>query len=108
MLLVEGTTQTESSPNQYVTIDGKCPPARNLGGTTASSIGTGSPAVLPVSPGSHTLGVVTTPAGQGLENCDGKTPTGTTSVDVASGQQVDVFVYGPSSAPKILAAPISG
>jgi hypothetical protein len=109
VLLVESAATGDSStlPLQFLMVDTACP--LSTGSTIPASIATGEPStVLPVAPGHHTLGVVTSPPGRGLVNCNGKTPSGTTTtVDVSAGEQIDTFVYGDPANPKILTAPVS-
>ncbi len=108
VLLADTTASGDSStlPLQFLLVDTVCPLAK--GSDIPTSLGSGDPpTVLPVSPGHLTLGVVTSPPGRGLTNCDGKTASGTTTtVDVNVGQQIDVFAYGDPSSPKILTAPV--
>ena len=89
---------------QYLAIDGSCAHAPNR--TEPSTVST--TLYFPVAPGTHTLGVVTSPEGEGLLNCKGKAPGTTTSLDVQAGHRYVVFVYGvPSDGFKVAAAPIS-
>ncbi len=109
VLLTETTASGDSStlPLQFLLVDTACPLAK--GSDIPTSLGSGEPpTVLPVSPGHLTLGVVTSPPGRGLTSCDGKAASGTTTtVDVSANQQIDVFVYGDPSSPKILTAPVA-
>ncbi len=110
VLLADTTANGDSStlPLQFLMVDSACPLATSS--NIPTSLGSGDPpTVLPVAPGHHTLGIVTSPPGRGLANCTGKTPSGTTTtVDVGAGQQIDVFAYGDPSHPKILTAPVAG
>ena len=61
-----------------------------------------------MTPGTHTLGIVTSPRGHGLLNCNGKTPGATTSITVAAGQRYLVIVYGlASNGFKVVTAPMA-
>ena len=105
----------DSMPEQYLMIDGTCPHAPNdrnvVGDTLAfkkmpSSVST--TLLFPIAPGTHTLGVVTSPHGRGLLKCDGLTPTSTISVSVEAGHRYLVWVHGqPSDGLKAVAALIA-
>ena len=109
-------TSADSMPEQYLMIDGTCPHAPNdhnvVGDTThyktiPSSVST--TLYFPIAPGSHTLGIVTSPRGRGLLNCNGKTPASTTSFTAEAGHRYVAWVFGePSDGFKVVAAPIAG
>lgn len=84
-------------PVMYLSIDGVCP-----------KVGGGIDGSLPVAPGDHVLGLVTSPPGMGLTQamCAAKTPAASVRAHVDAGQRLDVIVYGPPEAPKLLAAPV--
>lgn len=84
----------DSLPELYLTIDGACPLATNFTNKHPTSVGT--EVHFPVTPGTHTLGVVTSPRGHGILDCNGKTPVpgSTSTATVAAGQRYIVFIYG--------------
>jgi len=85
-------------PQQYVMVDGNCPTPKYVG----------SKMLIPVAPGSHSIGLVTSPHGKVLQTCAGHSPTSTLSENVTAGQRYAVLMYGvPSDGQKILAAPIA-
>ncbi len=88
----------EPEPVMYLSIDGTCP---NVGG--------GAEGRYPVAPGDHTLALVTSPPGHGLTQamCAEKAPVASISAHVDAGQRIDVIVYGPSAALKLLATPVA-
>ncbi len=110
VLMVRDTADnSDSAPEQYLVVNGKCPSPDPQGGST-------HPSTIPVTigdstftlaPGTYTLGVATSPRGSGLTTCKGKTQSGTTKVTIADGQRVDVFVYGDPKAPSIVTAAVS-
>lgn len=98
----------DSLPELYLMIDGTCPLATNFSNKIPTSVGT--EVHFAVAPGTHTLGIVTSPRGHGLLNCSGKTPVpgSTSTVNVAGGQRYVVFIYGMmSDGLKTAGAPIS-
>jgi hypothetical protein len=107
LILLQGNMSADSLPEQYLMVDGTCPLATPL---TAHTIPTptGNNLNFAVAPGTHTLGVVTSPRGRGLLNCTGKQPGQTSTVSVSAGQRYVVFIYGvPSDGFKALAAQIA-
>lgn len=108
LVLLQGNVNADSLPEQYLMIDGSCPlttsyPKNRIPTSTGTDIN------FAVAPGTHTLGIVTSPRGHGLLNCSGKTPGQTTSVTVIAGQRYVVVVYGvPSDGFKVVTAPIAG
>jgi hypothetical protein len=84
----------DSLPELYLMIDGACPLASNFSGKIPT--GVGSEVHFAVTPGTHTLGIVTSPRGHGLLNCNGKTPVpgSTSTATVTAGQRYIVFIYG--------------
>ncbi|HLB08733.1 MAG TPA: hypothetical protein VK617_04315 [Gemmatimonadaceae bacterium] len=108
-------TSADSMPEQYLVIDGTCPHApndRNVVGDAAhyktipSSVS--GTFYHPVAPGSHTLGIVTSPRGHGLLTCNGKTPASTTSFTAEAGKRYLAWVFGePSDGFKVVTAPIA-
>jgi hypothetical protein len=108
LVLLQANVNADSLPEQYLMIDGTCPlttryPKNRIPTATGTDIN------FAVAPGTHTLGVVTSPRGRGLLNCTGKTPGPTTSVTVSAGQRYLVVVYGvPSDGFRVVAAPIAG
>jgi hypothetical protein len=86
-------------PEQYIMVDGACPhPPKMLPMNDG---------MVPIAPGTHTLGVVTSPRGQGLVNCKGKSPGATTTLTVQAGRRYLAVIYGlPSDGFKVLATPI--
>jgi hypothetical protein len=99
----------DSLPVLYLMIDGTCPLATNFKNPHPTSVG--SEVHFAVTPGSHTLGIVTSPQGHGLINCNGKTPVAgsTSTVNAVAGQRYIVFIYGmPSDGLKTSTAAISG
>ncbi|MBK5187069.1 MAG: hypothetical protein JJD97_02430 [Gemmatimonadaceae bacterium] len=115
LVVREANMNVDSMPEQYLMVDGTCPHAPNdrrvVGDTLSfkkepSNVST--TLYFPIAPGTHTLGVVTSPRGQGLLNCDGKTPGQTTSVSVEAGHRYIAWVYGqPSDGLRVVAAPIA-
>jgi hypothetical protein len=88
----------DALPQQYIMVDGSCPTPKYVG----------SKMIIPVAPGSHTIGLVTSPHGKVLQSCAGHTPVSTLSANVAAGQRYVVLMYGlPSDDQKIVAAPIA-
>jgi hypothetical protein len=102
---LQGNTSADSLPYFYLVVDGVCPIATNdPRAKIPMAIGTEQHYV--VTPGSHTLGLVTAPSG--INNCAGKTPVGVSTVTVTAGQRYIIFVYGlASDGYKTLTAPIS-
>lgn len=93
----------DSLPQLYLDVDGSC----NRGTTEKERSLASGAGNFPLAAGTHTVGVVTSPRGQGLSNCNGKTPGTTTSVNAAAGQRLVIFIYGvPSDGFKAVAAPI--
>jgi hypothetical protein len=89
----------DTLPQQYIMVDGSCPAPKFVC----------SAMLFPVAPGSHTIGLVTSPHGKTLLSCAGHAPTSTLSENVAAGQRYVVLIYGmPSDGQKIVAAPIGG
>jgi hypothetical protein len=84
-------------PVMYLSIDGACP---NVGG--------GVEGRYPVAPDDHTLALVTSPPGMGLTQamCARKAPVESVNAHVDAGQRIDVIVYGPVDALKLLATPV--
>ena len=115
LVVHEANSLGDTHVEQYLMIDEACPHApndHNVVGDTAmyKTVPSSVSATLyfPVSPGTHTLGIVTSPEGEGLLNCKGHTPGATTSLNVQAGHRYVVFVYGvPSDGFKLAAAPIS-
>jgi hypothetical protein len=107
LVLLQGNVNADSMPVQYLMIDGTCPltssyPKNRIPTATGTDIN------FAVAPGTHTLGIVTSPPGHGLLNCVGKQPGPTTSVTVAAGQKYAVVVYGlPSDGIRVVTAPIA-
>ena len=99
LLLREAVSRVSNEPEpvMYLSIDGACPRKDN-----------GIEGRYQVAPGDHTLGLVTSPPGMGLtqEMCAEKTPVASVHTHVDAGQSIDVVAYGPSSALKLLAAPV--
>ncbi len=100
MLIVSAANfMIDTLPQQYIMIDGVCPQPKFVG----------SHMLFPVAPGSHTIGLVTSPHGRTLQSCAGHAPASTLTENVAAGQRYAVLMYGmPSDGQKILAAPIAG
>jgi hypothetical protein len=89
----------DTLPQQYIMVDGVCPTPKYVG----------SAMLIPVAPGSHTIGLVTSPHGKVLQSCAGHAPTSTLTENVAAGQRYALLIYGlPSDGQKIVAAPIAG
>lgn len=108
-LMIRDATQNPTNIGHYLTIDGACQTEAGAGtgsSTTPSEVGFTAIQGYPVDAGSHTLGVFTSPPGQGVTTCTGQTTTGTTTTNVPSGKTVDVFVFGDPAAPKVIAAPV--
>jgi hypothetical protein len=117
LLVVRGAnTSADSMPEQYLVLDGTCPHApndHNAVGDTAHSktipSSVSGTLYYPIAPGSHTLGIVTSPRGRGLSNCNGKTPASTTSFTAQASTRYVAWVYGlPSDGFKVVTAPIAG
>jgi hypothetical protein len=107
LVLLQGNVNADSLPEQYLMIDGTCPltssyPKNRIPTATGTDIN------FAVAPGTHTLGIVTSPRGRGLLNCSGKQPGQTTSVTVAAGQRYEVVVYGlQGDGIRVVTAPIA-
>lgn len=96
LIVLQANTNVDSLPELYLMVDGACPlTTNNPKNTHPTSLGTDLN--FAVSPGTHTLGVVTSPRGKGLLTCVGKKPGQTSTVSVAAGQRYVVFVYGVAS-----------
>lgn len=108
LVLLQGNVNADSLPEQYLMVDGTCPLTTSFPKNTHPT-STGTDINFAVAPGTHTLGIVTSPRGYGLLNCSGKHPGQTTSVTVATGQRYVVVVYGvPSDGFRVVTAPIAG
>ncbi len=99
LLLHEAVSRVSNEPEpvMYLSIDGACPKKDN-----------GVEGRYPIAAGDHTLGLVTSPPGMGLtqEMCTEKTPVASVHTHVDAGRDVDVVIYGPTAALKLLAAPV--
>ena len=99
LVVSAANSMIDTLPQQYIMIDGACPPPKFVG----------SAMLFPIAPGSHTIGLVTSPHGRTLQSCAGHAPTSTLTENVAAGQRYAVLMYGmPSDGQKIVAAPIAG
>ncbi len=108
LVLLQGNVSADSLPEQYLMVDGTCPLTTSFPKNTHPT-STGTDVNFGVAPGTHTLGIVTSPRGDGLLTCSGKTPGQTTSVTVAAGQRYVVVVYGvPKDGFRVVTAPIAG
>jgi hypothetical protein len=99
-LLIVGAANgmIDTLPQQYIMVDGVCPTPKYVG----------SAMLIPVAPGAHTIGLVTSPHGKTLTSCAGHAPVSTISENVVAGQRYAVLIYGlPSDGQKIVAAPIA-
>jgi hypothetical protein len=105
LVTVQANVNADSLPYFYLVVDGTCPLATNdPRARTPAAMGTEQHYLL--SPGTHTLGVVTAPSG--LRDCAGKSATATSTVSVAAGQHYILFLYGlPGDGLKTLAIPFS-
>ncbi|HMI56976.1 MAG TPA: hypothetical protein VK511_02915 [Gemmatimonadaceae bacterium] len=111
----EVNMNVDSMPELYFMVDGKCPHApndtRSMGDTAKyrtepSNVST--TLFFPIAAGTHTLGIVTSPRGRGLQNCNGLSPASTTTVNVEAGRRYTVWVFGePGDGFKAVAAPIA-
>jgi hypothetical protein len=107
LVLLQANVNADSLPEQYLMVDGTCPltttyPKNRIPTATGTDIN------FAVAPGTHTLGIVTSPRGHGLLNCAGKQPGQTSTVNVSAGQRYAVLVYGlPSDGFRVVAAPIA-
>jgi hypothetical protein len=98
LIVRAANSMIDTLPQQYIMVDGACPKPKYVG----------SMMLFPVAPGTHTIGLVTSPHGKVLETCAGHSPTSTLSENVAAGQRYVVWIYGlPSDGLKIMAAPIA-
>jgi hypothetical protein len=98
LIVSAANSMIDTLPQQYITVDGVCPTPKYVG----------SAMLIPIAPGSHTIGLVTSPHGRVLQSCAGHSPTSTLSENVAAGQRYVVLIYGmPSDGQKIVAAPIA-
>jgi hypothetical protein len=108
LVVLQANTSLDSIPLLYLMIDGTCPltsvyPKNKIPTALGTDIN------FAVSPGAHTLGIVTSPRGFGLLNCAGKKPGATTTANVVAGKRYIVFVYGtPSDGFKTLVDTIAG
>jgi hypothetical protein len=97
-LLSAANSMIDTLPQQYIMVDGVCPTPKYVG----------SAMLIPIAPGSHTIGLVTSPHGKVLQSCAGHAPTSTLTENVAAGQRYAVLMYGlPSDGQKIAVAPIA-
>jgi hypothetical protein len=98
LIVSAANSMIDTLPQQYIMVDGVCPTPKYVG----------SAMLIPIAPGSHTIGLVTSPHGRVLLSCAGHSPTSTLSENVAAGQRYVVLIYGmPSDGQKIVAAPIA-
>jgi len=98
LIVRAANSMIDTLPEQYIMVDGTCPKPKPVGSMT----------LFPVTPGTHTIGLVTSPHGRVLQSCAGHSPTSTLSANVAAGQRWVVLEYGtPSDGMKIVAAPIT-
>jgi len=108
LVLLQADMNADSLPELYLMVDGTCPLTTSFPKNTHPT-GAGTDVNFGVTPGTHTIGIVTAPRGQGLLNCNGKKPGQTSTVTVTAGQRYVVFVYGvPSDGFKATSAPIPG
>ncbi len=102
LIVRDADRDLDTLPERYIMVDGACPHPPNVKGTFPVREG-----VFPIAPGTHTLGVVTSPLGHGLNDCSGKHPGATTALAVTAGRRYLALVYGlPSDGFKVAAAPI--
>jgi hypothetical protein len=107
LVTLQGNVSADSIPEMYLLIDGTCPRTTTYPKNTIPTA-VGTDINFAVAPGTHTLGIVTSPRGKGLLNCVGKTPGPTSTIAVSAGQRYAVFVYGgPSDGFKVVTAPIA-
>jgi hypothetical protein len=107
LVLLKADVSADSLPEMYLMIDGLCPPTTTYPKNTHPT-SVGADINFAVSPGSHAIGIVTSPRGMGLLDCKDKTPGQTSSINVAAGQRYLVFVYGlASDGFKTVTAPIA-
>jgi hypothetical protein len=114
LLLARAANLGIDAPVMYLQVDGTCRHALNDSDTGnhggPSGLGSTHTFAFAVDPGQHTLGIVGSPAGHGLNSamCNGHAASGTTTSTVTAGQRAAVLVYG-SSIPglKLVAAPIA-
>jgi hypothetical protein len=98
LIVSAANSMIDTLPQQYIMVDGVCPTPKYVG----------SAMLIPVAPGSHTIGLVTSPHGKVLQSCAGHAPTSTLTENVAAGQRFAVLMYGlPSDGQKIAVAPIA-
>jgi hypothetical protein len=106
LVVLQANTNVNGLPALWLKVDTDCPLNANDARNT-HPVAVGTDLNLAISPGVHTVGVVTSPRGQGLPTCAGKTPAQTISLTVATGQRYIVMVYGlPSDQFKALAVPM--
>jgi hypothetical protein len=98
LIVSAANSMIDTLPQQYIMVDGVCPTPKYVG----------SAMLIPIAPGSHTIGLVTSPHGRVLQSCAGHAPTSTLTENVAAGQRYAVLIFGmPSDGLKIVAAPIA-
>jgi hypothetical protein len=98
LIVSAANSMIDTLPQQYIMVDGVCPTPKYVG----------SAMLIPIAPGSHTIGLVTSPHGKVLQSCAGHAPTSTLTENVAAGQRYAVLMYGlPSDGQKIAVAPIA-
>ncbi len=107
VIVLQANVNADSLPELYLMIDGACPlTINNPKNTIPSAVGTDMN--FAVAPGTHTIGIVTSPRGMGLRNCNGKTASQASTVSMLAGQRYLVFVYGlPSDGFKTVMAQIA-
>jgi hypothetical protein len=98
LIVAAANRMIDTLPQQYIMVDGACPQPKYVG----------SAMLIPVTPGSHTIGLVTSPHGKTLQSCAGHAPTSTITESVAAGERYVVLMDGlPSVGQKIVVARIA-
>jgi hypothetical protein len=108
LVVLQSNVNADSLPGLYLMIDGVCPLTTVFPKNTHPT-GLGTDINFGVTPGTHTLGIITAKRGFGLLNCNGLKPGPTTSITVDAGHRYVVIVYGlAKDGFRILTAPIAG
>jgi hypothetical protein len=98
LIVSAANSMIDTLPQQYIMVDGACPTPKYVG----------SAMLIPVAPGTHTIGLVTSPHGKTLQSCAGHAPISMLTENIGAGERYAVLMYGlPSDGQKIVAARIA-
>ena len=109
LVVLQSNVNADSLPGLYLMIDGVCPLTTVFPRRTRIPRVSARTSNFGVTPGTHTLGVITAKRGFGLLNCAWLKPGPTTAITVEAGHRYVVLVYGlTKDGFRILTAPIAG